>query len=140
MENNELLKHIYEDSKMGEYALSRLIKELKEKDNKIKIILEDIYKKYLYFSEKSFKILKKDIPDIDFKAKLGTYFGIKKEVNNDNSDAAIAGMLIQGLSMGIIEIEKKLTVYSNCEKKIVKIALDFKTFQEEYIVKMKEYL
>ena len=38
--------------------------------------------------------------------------GITKEVKKDNSDAAIADMLIKGVSMGSIEMEKKIKDFS----------------------------
>ena len=41
-------------------------------------------------------------------AKMMSSMGIFKEVLADNSDAAIADLLIQGLSMGIIEMEKRI--------------------------------
>ncbi len=144
MENFELIKHIHEDAAMGEYATKRLLDELKSKDNKIKSILEDIYKEYLQYKEKSEKLLdKKDIEykRIDLMAKMGTYFGIKKEIIDDNSDSSIASMMIQGLSMGSIEISKKLKAYEECtDKKYLKLVKEFIEFQEEYIEKMKSYL
>ena len=67
--------------------------------------------------------------------------GVKKEVNNDNSDASIAGTLIEGLTMGNIEIEKRLSNFENeIDKKIAKIAKNFKSFGEKYIEKLKTFL
>lgn len=44
-ENCELLEHIYKDSEMASYTLTKLIRNLKDKDNKIKKDLEDIHKR-----------------------------------------------------------------------------------------------
>ncbi len=143
MENCELIKHIHEDSLMGEYATERLINELKEKDNKIKTELENIHKEYVSYKEKTEKLLIKkheQIKDASLMVKMGTYFGIKKEVLEDNSDSSIADMLIKGLSMGSIEMEKKLNTYKECDKKHVKLANDFLEFQQNYIELMKAYL
>ena len=67
--------------------------------------------------------------------------GIKKEVINDNSDASMAEMLIQGISMGSLEMQKKIKAY---EKKIdeetLKLAKSFLKFQENAIEKLKKYL
>ena len=41
-------------------------------------------------------------------AKVMSSMGIFKEVLTDNSDAAIADLLIQGLSMGEIEMQKRV--------------------------------
>ncbi len=67
--------------------------------------------------------------------------GIKKEVKADNSDSAISDMLIQGISMGVIEMEKKIKAYSdNCEKEYVNLAKDFLKFQQKAINELKKYL
>ena len=67
--------------------------------------------------------------------------GIKKEVKSDNSDAAIADMLIKGISMGSIEMEKKVKDYRDCvDKEQLQLAEDFLKFQQQTIERLKEYL
>ena len=66
---------------------------------------------------------------------------IKKEVNSDNSDSAIADMLIKGISMGSIDMEKKISEYKNeVNKTDLELANNFKKFQEETIEQLKQYL
>ena len=48
-ETNELLEHIYKDASMGSYTMEHLLEELKERDNKIKGLAEDILKEYQEF-------------------------------------------------------------------------------------------
>ena len=45
-ENFELYKHILKDTDMSVYSLTKLLEDLKEKDNKIKKTVEDILKGY----------------------------------------------------------------------------------------------
>ena len=45
-ENNELLEHIYQDAEMAYYTLEKLEEFLKEKDNKIKGLVEEIKIEY----------------------------------------------------------------------------------------------
>ena len=40
-EKNELILHIYQDAEMGCYTVKKLMDDLKEKDNKIKKVVED---------------------------------------------------------------------------------------------------
>ena len=42
--------------------------------------------------------------------KVMSTMGIKKEVKDDNSDAHLADVLIQGLTMGNLEITKELLI------------------------------
>ena len=43
-EKNELILHIYQDAEMACYTINKLMDDLKEKDNKIKKLVENIYK------------------------------------------------------------------------------------------------
>ena len=73
--------------------------------------------------------------------KMMSRMGVKKEVKNDNSDSAIAEMLIQGVSLGSLDIEKKLKTYKdNCEQEELDMAKDFYRFQQEVIEELKKYL
>ena len=74
-------------------------------------------------------------------AKMGSSFAIKKEVIVDNSDSRIADMLIKGLTMGTLDMEKKISKYSeNIDKKTLKQAEAFLKFQQESIAELKKFL
>ena len=143
-ENNELLEYIYQNSEMGKYTIEKMINELKGKDNKIIKDAEDILKKYEIFYKELKKELKKENvkpKDSSLLSKMGASMGIKKEIISDNSDASIADMLIKGMSMGILDIEKKLSQYDEiANKKSIKLAKDFLKFQQESITQLKKYL
>ena len=63
------------------------------------------------------------------------------EVVKDNSDSAIASMLIEGLNMGKIEMEKKISNFEKtANKQIIKIAKDLYEFQNNSIEELKKYL
>lgn len=144
MEECELLQHIYKDASMGCFTLTKLLEDLKEKDNKLKGPIENILKEYEEFANTSKDLLeeKQIIPQGEnMMAKMGASMGIKKEVKADNSDASIAQMLIQGISMGSLETEKKLGVYKNdVDKEHKKLAEKFLHFQEKTIDELKKYL
>lgn len=143
-ESFELLEHIYKDSEMSVYTLSDLLDKLKEKDNKIKGSIEDILHKY----EEFLKISKAKLEDHgislshnSMSAKMGASMGISREVKHDNSDSSMADMLIQGISMGSIDMEKRIKNYKDeVSKEEIKLAKEFLKFQQESIEKLKEYL
>ncbi len=143
-EKYELLEHIHSDSAMAIHSIEKLMEKLKDKDNKIKGYIEDILEKYKEFEEKSREILEendKEISEPSFMAKMGSSMGISKEVDSDNSDSAIADLLIEGISMGSIEMEKKLKEYEkDLDKEHKKLAKEFLKFQEKTIDHLKEYL
>ncbi len=143
-ENNELLEHMYQDGEMATYSLETLLNELKGKDNKIIKVIEDILKNYENYYKDFKKQLKKEKVNpksSGMMAKMGSSFGIKKEVIVDNSDSRIADMLIKGLTMGTLDMEKKISKYSeNIDKKTLKQAEAFLKFQQESIAELKKFL
>ena len=143
-ENNELLEHMYQDGEMATYSLETLLNELKGKDNKIIKVIEDILKNYENYYKDFKKQLKKEKVNpksSGMMAKMGSSFGIKKEVIVDNSDSRIADMLIKGLTMETLDMEKKISKYSeNIDKKTLKQAEAFLKFQQESIEELKKFL
>ena len=143
-ENNELLEHIYQDAEMAYYTLEKLEDFLKEKDNKIKGLIEEIKEEYQEFMQQAESRLEKDKQEIipeDMMTKWMAKMGNKKEVKSDNSDSSIADLLIKGISMGSINMEKKIKDYEKtCNKEDLKLAKKFLKFQEDTIEELKEYL
>lgn len=143
-ENNELLEYMYQDAEMSTYTLTELLEELKGRDNKIVKDIEKILKEYEEYLKAFQKQLKKE--DVGCKpkgmlSKMMAKMGIKKEVIHDNSDGSIADMLIKGISMGSLDMEKKITQYKeNVNKKTLDLAKDFLKFQEDTIEELKSYL
>ena len=106
--------------------------------------LDEQIELYQQFEEEARVLLKegnKEPSDPSLMSKMSSSMGISKEVNDDNSDSAMADMLIQGISMGSIEIEKKLKEYEkDIDKEHKKLARKYLKFQEKTIENLKEYL
>ena len=141
---NELLLYIYQDSKMATTNLTTLLKTITDKDNKIKKTIEEILTEYEKYLKESEKLLKKQ--DIEPKEKsiianFSSKMGIKSEIAKDNSDSRIADMIIKGLSMGSIDMQKKIDNFKDItDKKIIDLAKKLKSFQEKQIEELKKYL
>jgi len=143
-EKNELLMHIYQTCDMGVKSTTKLIDLLKNKDNKIKKLLEDELKEYEKYLTKSEKLLKKNKIEpegIGMMAEVMSKMDMKLEVKKDNSDSNIAGILTEGFTMGIINMNKKVEAYrDDCDNSIIELALDIVKFQEKEIKNLKSYL
>lgn len=143
-ENMELLNFVYENAEMGVHTLNNLSDILRNKDNKIKSLIEDELKEYNNFLKESEKLLKKNKLEpkkINLMAKISSKMGIAMETMKDNSDPAIASMVIEGLTMGIVEMETKIENYKKIvDKKILKLSNKFVKFQEEEIEKLKTFM
>mgnify|MGYP003177952469 CR=1 FL=1 len=140
----ELIEKIYKDASMGRFSTQKLLENLKGKDNKIAGDVEEIFKEYSSYEEKAKEsMLAMDIqPEEESNmSKMMSSIGIFKEVLTDNSDSAIADLLIQGLSMGEVEMQKRVDNASDdINKEDLKLAKDFLKFQKKAKKTMEKYL
>lgn len=140
----ELIEKIYKDASMGRFSTQKLLENLKGKDNKITGDVEEIFKEYSSYEEKAREsMLAMDIqPEEESNmSKMMSSMGIFKEVLTDNSDSAIADLLIQGLSMGEVEMQKRVDNASDdINKEDLKLAKDFLKFQKKAKKTMEKYL
>ncbi|MCI9084135.1 MAG: hypothetical protein HFH46_00785 [Bacilli bacterium] len=143
-ENIELLEHIYQTADMGAKSLTDLLKDIKDKDCKITTLVSEQLKGYEKYIKESEKLLKKydTLPKgKGIMTEIMTKMGINKEVKKDNSDSAIAEMLIQGFNMGNLEMDKKIKTYEkSVDKKIINLAEDLLEFGRNNIKQAEEYL
>ena len=143
-ENKELLVLINENTKMGLASTKELLKLIKEKDNKIKKVLEDELKKYEDLYKKCKSLMKK------YKVKseksrllknLTATLAMRMEVNKDNSDTKLASILIRGFTMGNVDIEAKIKTYKKeVSKDILSLAREILEFGENEIKLLKDFL
>ena len=74
-------------------------------------------------------------------SKMGSDMGIMMETIKDNSDPALAAMIIEGMTMGVVEMEAKYKTYkSTCRKDMLDIARNFLVFQQREIDKLKTFM
>ena len=99
------------------------------------------YEKYYVESEKLLKKNKIKPKTKGPMSEMMSKMGINMNVMKDNSDSKMAEMIIQGLTMGIIEMEKKIKDYKDeVDKDIIKLAKDVLKFQEKSIDEIKEFI
>lgn len=143
-ETNELLEIVYQDCFMAVKNLEVLLEEIKNKDNKIKMDVEKIlkeYEKYLKDVKKLLKMNKIKPKKVSTFALMGAKMKMKNDVKKDNSDSKISDIIIQGLVMGVIDINKRLDNYNEeVGQDIIKICNSLLSFQQESIDKLKSYL
>uniref|UniRef100_UPI0025D53185 hypothetical protein n=1 Tax=uncultured Methanobrevibacter sp. TaxID=253161 RepID=UPI0025D53185 len=139
--NNELLVHIYETT--GVKSTKKLLKILKDKDNKIKDEIERELKEYESIFKKAKKILKKEKIEVgtNIIANVSANTAMVMEIKKDNSDSKIADILLRGFIMGIAKIEKKMKDYKGkVSNDTIKLAKNLHKFQENSIKEVKKYL
>ncbi len=144
MENEELLEFLYKNTEMGISTLTKMLDELQDKENKIKLWASETIKEYEKYFKKTEELIKKYKVNVDgnsFMTKMGSNMGIKMEVMKDNSDSAMAHMIIEGVTMGLVDIETKINNYSDiADKKIIDLANEYKNSLNNQLETLKKYL
>lgn len=139
--NKELLYYMYKNTEMLVYTYSHLLDDLEKRENKIKPEVEFNLEKAECFLKEVEKHLDGEKVKPDLIAHISSDFGMKMKVMTDNSDAAIAGMIIEGLTMGLTEIESKIKKFDKSVKKeIINLVNDYKKFLEKQKEKIEKYL
>jgi hypothetical protein len=143
-ENEELLIIIHDNTKMGLSSTKKLITLLKDKENKIKYLLEEELQSYEKYFKECKKLIKKEKIKAEHKGllkNLTANTAMKTEVNKDNSDSKIASILTRGFTMGNIDMETKIKSFKKeANKETIKLAEEILKFGEKQIELLKNYL
>ena len=145
---DELILYLCENVKMSLSSTTKIIKILKNKDNKIKKVLESYVKTYEHYLKMAKDLKQKynvKATKNKFMQKLMANTTMEEEIKRDNSDSKIANILIRGFTMGEIDIEKRIKDFvNNLDKKeksdILELAKELHAFNKNSIVELKDYL
>lgn len=139
--NIELLNYIHQNSEMGQNTLNQLIGIVE--DNSFKEVLQsqfNEYKKIFDLSEEKIKEQNKEAKEINTFSKISTYMMINLKTLTNKSPSHISEMLIQGSTMGIIDVTKKITEYNSADKEILDLANNLLKFEQNNIEELKKFL
>ena len=140
-EDNALLDEVYKSVTMGSDSVSTLIG--KTSDSAMREALTAQLEGYQNFAsttrtkmnEKNYKIKETGVL-----AKIPAEVTMNVTTMMDNSNTKIAEMMINGSTMGIIELTRKIRRTPCADADSSKIANDVVAFEENNIAKMKTFL
>ena len=142
MEGNiEFLNYIYQNAEMGKTTISQLI-DIAE-DQSFKHSLQSQFREYneiFDMADNKIKQFQEKSKGIGTMTKLKTYIMININTIKDKTASHIAEMMIQGSSMGIVDITKKLKEYNNAEQDIIELGNRLLKFEQQNIEEMKTFL
>lgn len=139
--NIEFLNYIYQNAEMGKETISQLISIVNDKLFKQK--LESQKKEYNeIFDLVSNKIenTKGASKGIGTLTKISTYLMINFNTITDKTPSHVAEMIIQGSTMGIVDITKKLKEYDKADKDVLSLANRLLKFEQNNVNEMKRFL
>lgn len=140
-ENAELLSGIYKLSKTGMEATKAVIQKVEKSE--LRDELEEQYNDYSEAASKTEQELVAEgiMPkDLDLFTKAIMWGSIKLHTLNEVSPEHIAEIMINGTTMGIVDLTKHIGECSNADEKIRSYAKDFIKNEEHHIENLKVFL
>lgn len=140
--NNELLNFIYQNSEMGVTTLKELMDICK--DEEFKKVLAAHHSMYEDINKKAISLIKsqsKEPKEINALSTATTYIMIKVNTLMDKSPSHMAEMMMQGSTMGIIDMRKRLNEYEGeVEENLLSLAKELLNNEEKNVEELKKYL
>ena len=139
--NVEFLNKIYENATMGGESVSMLVEKVKDKD--VLLELQRQHSEYTKIAGDTVKALSKEkaIPKEQSPiSKIGLWSGVQMNTLTDRSNDKIAEMMIQGSTMGIIDLSRLMKEYSDISEDYRKIGQELIKLEEDGSQRMKQFL
>ena len=141
--NVEMLNYIYKNAQMGQNSINHLLDIVKE-DSKFRNLLDNQFTDY----KTIFDTAEKSLNELGFEAKgnnaiqkFETYMMIDMKTIKDKSPDHVAEMLIQGSTMGIIQITRRLKDYTgSIDKNVQKLAEKLLSIEQHNVEECRKFL
>lgn len=139
--SEKLLDEVYKGAKMGMQATKIIMS--KNTDKALGQQLEKQYRSYMESAQKAEgELIKSDkIPkENDILSKATLWGSIQMGTITDTKASHIAELMINGSTMGIVDMTKNLKEYKNAESEASNLARTFIKNEQMHIEKLKQYL
>lgn len=139
--NEELLNYIHQNSEMGIGTIEHLLAFINDEELRKTLASQmDEYKTINIQAAEMLHNRKKEVKDVSTMSKISSNMMIDMKTLTDKSASHISEMLIQGNTMGIIQMTKRLNQYGNADKKIIDLANRLLAFEHRNIEECKKFL
>lgn len=145
----ELAEHIYKTSKMGAQSISDVLPKVKSNSSKEKeSFIDELTKEYSEYEKISSKAeqilvsMSVEPKEENLMARMSAKAGIMMNTMSDPGISHVAGMMIEGLSMGISDTTRRVrkAEEEKCSGDVLNLGGELISFQEKSTEKMKAYL
>ena len=140
-ETVELLRDVVRNARTGQDAVEQLMRKADEGRMRDELIREkEDYAVTRRESEQALANAGGSAEPAGPLEKAGMWVGLEMETLTDRSDAHIAEIVIQGATMGVIEMTKSLNTYDGADSGARSLASKFVVQQNETIDRQKGFL
>ena len=140
-QNAKLTKVMCETARMGAEAVSMLLNKTDDEGMRETMLSQKaMYEKFDREGEKMLKQAGQHVKKQGPLARAGTWMGIQMDTMMDNTPSHLADMLIQGSTMGVIEITRAKSENPEADGEAVRLADAYLEEENDNIEKLKKYL
>lgn len=140
-ENTEFLKQIYKNAQMGSLTLEKI--SGMTDDEGFRTVLTDQlngYKEVFHKAEEALDERDRPARGVTAAQEMSTKMMINMNTLSDKSPSHLSQMLIQGSTMGIIDMTKGLQNYDGLTPQTRDLGSDLLKREEAYVEKLKKFL
>lgn len=137
----KLLQSIIENARTGLDACEQLIKKTDDAAMRDELMTERAeYQGFVQNAERALFAAGGQPHAKSPLSRMGMWMGVQMDTMTDNSAAHIAEMLIQGATMGVVEMTKDRAEFTSATPETLKLADDFIAKQQQAIDRCKQLL
>ena len=140
-QNIEFLNYILQNAEMGKDSINDILGVAPQGD--FKNVLTSQMNEYTTIYDQAKQMIEqagKDAKHLNPMAKAATYVTTKMKTLTDKTPSHIAEMIIQGSTMGIIDITKNLKKYPDATNEIKQLGQRLLTLEENNVNEAKRFL
>ena len=141
--DEELLQEMYKNACMGTDSVTTILGKTKDEKLRCERTAQlDGYQNFANVTRNKLSGMSATAKEINAFAKIPAEMSIMMTTMVDSSTPKIAEMMINGSTMGVINLKKRIkqAQTEGVSQDVVKIASDIMAFEEDNINKMKNYL
>ena len=140
-QNMELLQYVYQNVKMGEDNIRTLLPAVKDAELKTHLHKQmSGYGKFSNQAEEEIYRRNGQPKENSVMAKMAARMGVKMKTMQEHSPTRIAEMTIQGSTMGVVDMTKRLKEYTCASDEVRALAQKLLETEQQNIETMKGFL
>lgn len=140
-ETIQLLQDVVRNARTGEAAAEQLLQKVENPEMRGELTSErERYRSAAREAERALSASGGKPEPVGVMAKAGMWLGTQMNTLTDTSNAHIAEMVIQGATMGVIEMTRARNSYPDADSHAAGIASRFIVMQNDIIERQKGYL
>lgn len=141
LQDVEMLNYVYQNAEMGRDALTQLIQITN--DTKFRKTMEaqlSEYQNVFDSAEKMIQERNEQAKGVGPMAKISSRLMVNAKTMMDSSPSKMAQMLIQGSTMGVVEVTRHMKDYDGSDERVNDISQKLLRTEQQNIEEMKKYL